>query len=203
MKNFFAFATLASLALLLSACDPAGESTLGSDAGTAGAVGGTGMAGIGGTAGSKSDGLPSSTITSDGTTYVGTVDVTIPWDTGSCSVPAIAKSAITATFSRSFIATSNVLACPSAYLSQFPDLKTLTCQEIVADVPAVAENFKKDSSTTMRVCCEIIANHLVANSYVNSGYFDTKGVACGSPSLIAGPLCSISGVFMGWACNGY
>lgn len=186
MKNFFAFALLA---VFFSACGSEGDNMLGSDSGVAGS------------SGSNAFGLPNSTVAADGTTYVGVIGASIPWDTGSCTIPDVAKSSITAVFSRSFIAASNVLSCPD--LSAFSDLKGLTCQEVVADVPAVAASFKKDSNTTMRVCCEQITAHLLANSYVASGYFDTLGVECGASSLIAGPLCSISGVFMGWACNGY
>jgi hypothetical protein len=70
-----------------------------------------------------------------------------------------------------------------------PPLGGLTCQELAADTPAAVE-------AASSPCCEG-----VSAAGDSGGYVQTAGLSCGfaRPDTFK-VLCSISGVFMGWAC---
>lgn len=76
------------------------------------------------------------------------------------------------------------------------DLKGLTCQELVADVSS--SFYQESGGQLVNECCELV------NAPTVGGYVQTRGVMCGTKQgaviSISGALCSIMGVFMGWAC---
>ena len=197
MKDFFFFSTPV-LAILLVGCD--GSSDPGSlPPATSGVVGGANLEYVGGFAGPY-----------------------LPAD-GTCEVPAIALEGFVPSSGmggftppkvlKYAVATSNVLLCGTEFpdgsfsnidFSQLP-FRGLTCQELAADIPAAVSalsSVEDRSGFSLGPCCESVVP--VANS---GGYVQTTGLICGGFAVRSEVvatlkvLCSISGVFMGWACG--
>ena len=168
-----------------------------------------------GAAGGGAGGLPSSTPgTVDGSdvVYVGEVTPTstILPPTGTCTIPAAARSGIASmgislpSPMRYLVSTSTLLWCtmgtPSGASNNidFTKLGGLTCQELVSDVPEVAKVLSSTDGVSINECCE-----MVSSPAGGTGYVETAGISCGSGPRglqVSGALCSITGEFMGWAC---
>lgn len=192
MKDFF-FGILALA--FLAGCD--GSSSGGLPPVTPGAVGGADIEYVGGFTGPY-----------------------LPAD-GTCEVPAVALEGFaTASGLGSFtppkvlkyvVATSNVLWCGATLpdgsfrnidFSQSP-FKGLTCQELAADTPDAVSALSSGGDGwgfPSGPCC-------VMNVPAAGGYVQSTGLVCDGyavrPDVVASlkVMCSISGVFMGWACG--
>jgi len=211
MKNFLA---IASLAIFLSAC---GSEDDGLPSATTGVVNGTDVAYVG-TITSSSPILPATGSCKISDAAMQMPDITV----GGKKVSPLPSPM------KYLVAASNILFCTwgvaegagttiNLDFSQGP-LAGTTCQDLVSDtsdalkrIPSMGYPMVPGSDE----CCE-----LVSVPSGGGGYAQTEGITCGngtaSTSIIAGgasgtisvrsipisaALCSITGEFMGWACQ--
>ena len=144
---------------------------------------------------------------------VGLISPTLLSPTGTCTIPSAAESWITLPKPMRYaVDTSNVLWCtqgiPAAGRANnidfsAPSMKGLTCLELVSNVSLVKEvtvGLINDAAA----CCSLVVPDIasVNGQSVDTGYVQSEGIGCApAANLQVTALCSISGVFMGWACG--
>jgi hypothetical protein len=142
--------------------------------------------------------------------------------TGTCEIPEAAKSFISLPSPMKYqVTTSNVLWCTQGIpvagygnnidFSKSP-ISDLTCLDLVSDVPEVKTDLAGVMNVSEWACCSFTRPEigLVNGKSVDTGYVETAGIACfpskGTNALTVNlqvkALCSISGTFMGWSCDG-